>query len=138
MTNSPTVDASEQRVPGLTFNAAGALLVLRTAVGIGSWASPSLTSRVFGLGPLGKDPGAGAITRLFGVRELALAQALRHPNPDVRRAALQAGVAIDSIDAVATLIAVRKGAPRIILLTFAAGAALFAGLGVAALAQDES
>ena len=77
------------------------------------------------------------ITRLFGIRELALAQAVRHPSPEVRRAALQAGVAVDAIDIVASLVAIRRGAPKVILLTFVAGAALFVGLGAAGLAEPQ-
>jgi hypothetical protein len=115
---------------------AQALSVLRSGVGVLSWASPELTSRVFALGSLEGDQRSTVITRLFGIRELTLAQATRHPNPEIRKAALQAGVAIDSIDIVATLMAVRKGAPKAILLTFAAGAGVFVALGLAALNEE--
>lgn len=120
------------------FDAATVLSAVRSAVGVASWASPRHTWSAFGMGSYAGDARPAVVTRLFGARELALALAVRHPDPGVRRAALQAGVAIDSIDAVATLIAVRKGAPKVILLTFAAGALTFAALGVAALKQDES
>lgn len=138
MTTNPTTHASIQERSAPLFDAGRVLGLLRSAVGIGSWVSPSITARTFGLGSLGADAGVGVVTRLFGVRELALARAARHPSPDVRRTALQAGVAVDSIDIVATLIAVRKGAPKVLLLTFAVGAALFAGLGVAALAKEQA
>ncbi len=123
--------------PSRRLEAVSALAALRSAVGLGSWMCPSLTWRAFGLGSPAGDPRATVITRLFGIRELALAQAVRHPNPEVRRAALQAGVAVDAIDIVASLVAVRRGAPKVILLTFVAGAALFVGLGVAGLAEAQ-
>lgn len=137
MTASPPIQARPHWVAALPLDPAQILSAVRAAVGIGSWLSPSLTSRLFGLGSLKDDPRAAVVTRLFGVRELALALTVQHPNPDVRRTALQAGVAVDSLDVIATLIAVRRGAPKVILLTFGAGAALFAGLGVAALTGEQ-
>lgn len=114
-----------------------ALSMLRSIVGVGSWASPALSWRMFGLGPTHDDPRVAVITRLFAVRDLALGQAVRHPNPQVRRAALQVGVAVDAVDVVASLVALRKGAPKVTWLTFVGGAALFVGLGVAALADEQ-
>ncbi len=107
---------------------------LRAAVGVLSWASPTAAGHLFGLGSVGIDPRVGVVTRLFGVRELALSVAIKNPDPVVRRRALQAGVVIDSIDVVASLIALGRGAPKITLVTFTTGAALFAGLGMVALA----
>lgn len=135
MTTSFQTRETARRRGAVGIDAAAALSVLRSAVGIGSWVTPAVTSRVFGLGSLNEDPRSAVITRLFGVRELALARAGRHPSPDVRRAAQQAGVAVDAIDVIASLIALRRGAPKVILLTFAGGAALFAGLGIAALKE---
>ena len=109
--------------------------VLRIFAGAISWASPGHASKLFGVGSAPPDARTGLLSRLFGVRDLALGLAVRHPNADVRRTALQAGVAIDSADIVASLIAVRAGAPRTSLLGVAAGAALFVGLGIAGLAD---
>jgi hypothetical protein len=116
---------------------AATLSTLRLAVGVSSWLSPSLTWRAVGWGDLRGDPRAGALTRLFGVRELSLALATAHPDVERRRAALRIGVAIDSVDTVAGLISVRKGAPVASLLGVAAGAAAFAGLGAVALRTQE-
>ena len=111
--------------------------MLRSVVGVGSWASPALSWRAFGLGSIRDDPRAAVVTRLFAVRDLALGQAVRHSNPHVRRAALQVGVAVDAVDIVASLAALRKGAPKLTWMTFVGGAALFVGLGIAALADEE-
>ena len=111
--------------------------VLRALVGILSWVSPTASWKVFSVGTIGTDPGARLITRLFGVRELALGAALHSPEPAVRKAALRTGIAIDGIDIVASLIALRRGGPKWIWLTFVAGASAFIGLGVAALAEEE-
>lgn len=133
-TQVPTVDPAPATPGGVDPGVV--LAVLRSGVGVLSWASPSATSRVFGLGTVGDDPRVGSIARLFGARELTLALAVRHPHPAVRRAALQAGVVVDSVDAVASVIAIRRGSPRVTALTFTAGAILFAGLGAAALRRD--
>ena len=130
-TTDPTTPADPAATPAI--DPARVLAGLRAGVGIISWASPSLTGRVFGVGDIGDDPRAAVITRLFGIRELALAAAAQHPDPTIQRAALQAGVAIDAVDIAATLIAIRKGAPKVIALTFAADASLFVALGAAGL-----
>lgn len=130
--------AIDEPAPAERIDPAGVLSVLRSAVGVGTWISPAVSGRVFALGPIGDDPRTALIARLFGVRELVLAQAVRHPSPEVRRTALQVGVAVDAVDLVASLVALRKGASKATLLTVTAGAALFIGLGVAALAREDA
>jgi hypothetical protein len=112
--------------------------VLRALVGIVSWTSPSASWKVFGVGAIGGDSRPSLITRLFGVRELALAAGLRSPDHTVRTATLRAGLIVDGVDVVASIIALRKGAPKQIWLTFVAGAATFIGLGILALAKESS
>lgn len=133
-----TTTSGQQTVRNLLpgrLDAAGTLSVLRSFAGLVSWASPTLTWRTFGLGPIEGSASSGLVTRLFGVRDLLLALALRHPSPELRRAALQIGVAADTAHIVATLLAIRAGAPKSVLLGVSAGAAVFVGLGVAALNQ---
>ena len=108
----------------------------RIVAGVLSWASPKLSSRVFLLGRSDPDGRSGLMFRLFGVRDLALGLALQHPSADVRKFALQAGVAIDSADVLATILAVRAGAPKSSILGAAGGAALFVLLGLKALADQ--
>ena len=86
--------------------------VLRTGVGVLSWVSPAASWRTFGLGSIGADPSSGLVTRLFGSRDFALGQMVLCPDPKVRRAGLQVGVAVDAVDMVASLVALRKGAPK--------------------------
>ena len=107
----------------------------RIFAGALTWASPTLSSRVFVLGRSTPDGRAGLLARLFGVRDVALGLALQHPSADVRKVALQAGVAIDSADVLATVLAVRAGAPKSSLLGVAAGAALFVGLALGAMSD---
>jgi hypothetical protein len=118
--------------------AASALSTLRSLVGAGTWASPAASWRTFGFGST--DVGASTVLlgRLFGVRDLALGRAVRHESADVRRAALRAGVLCDSADVVATVLALRRGAPRASGVLVGGGAALFATLGVLALAAERS
>ena len=122
---------------GGASSAGAALSVLRSLVGSGTWVSPAASWRTFGLGTLGDAPGTELIGRLFGVRDLALGVAISHPLRDVRRAALRAGVLCDTVDVVATLVALRRGAPRASGALVGGGAALFAALGLLAL-RDEA
>ena len=108
----------------------------RIFAGALSWASPQLSSRVFLLGGSAPDGRASLLARLFGVRDLALGLALQHPSADVRKVALQAGVAIDSADVLATVLAVREGAPKSSLLGVAAGAAMFVALALGAMSDQ--
>ncbi len=120
----------------MDLDPAKALGVLRTGVGILSWVSPAASWRTFGLGSIGGDPSAGLVTRLFGSRDLALGQMVLCPDPKVRRVGLQAGVAVDAVDLVASLVALRKGAPKVTILTATGGAASFVALGLFALARE--
>jgi hypothetical protein len=89
------------------------------------------------VGAIGADARPPLVTRLFGVRELALAAGLRSPEPALRKAVLRTGLVVDGADIVASLIALRKGAPKWIWLTFVAGASTFIGLGIGGLAKEE-
>lgn len=78
------------------------------------------------------DANAGLVTRLFGVRDLVLGAALHHPEPAVQKAVLQAGLVCDAADVAASLIALRAGAPKTMLMGVTAGAGLFLALGAVA------
>lgn len=112
--------------------AATAMSAMRMFAGGISWAAPSLSSRLFGLGRLPDDANAGLVTRLFGVRDLVLGVALHHPEPAVQKAVLQAGLVCDAADVAASLIALRAGAPKTMLMGVTAGAGLFLALGAVA------
>ena len=75
------------------------------------------------------------VTRLFGVRELALGLGVAQPQAELRRAALLTGLVLDSLDAVSGAVGVRAGAPRSALLGVSGGALLLVGLGVLALRE---
>lgn len=79
------------------------------------------------------DHGSTAIvTRLFGVRDLALAVGVAQPDMELRRAALLAGLVLDSVDALSGAAGVRGGAPKSALLGVSAGALLLVVLGAVA------
>ena len=113
--------------------AATVMSVIRMFAGGFTWASPALSSRLFGLGPVAPGGSPGLVARLFGIRDLVLGAALHHPDSSVRKAVLQAGIVCDSADVVASVIAVRAGAPKTTLLGATAGAGLFVALGLTAL-----
>jgi len=105
-------------------------------VGTLSWAAPSLSAKVFGFDPDRTEP---IVTQLFGARECALAVATAASEGEVRRKVLALGIAIDTADAVASAIQIRRGAfsNQAKLLT-AAGAVTFALWGAAALATEDA
>ena len=114
-----------------------ALCWTRTAVGAGMWLAPGRSARLFGLGPALDQADPALVGRLFGVRDIALAQALRHPDPQLRRQALRLGVAVDTVDVVASLVAALRGGRRSGLVGVGAGALLFACTGLVALRDAE-
>ena len=110
--------------------------VARAAAGVTSWAHPRFAYRTFHVGRDAEyTAGAGTIARLFGMRDLVLAAAVQHPEPAVRRAALQAGLLVDTADVAASVLGVRRGAPTGSLVGVAAGAATFVAIGAAALSR---
>jgi hypothetical protein len=115
-----------------------ALSGLRAAVGVGAWATPNVSARLFGLDP-GNNPQASYVGRLFGARDLALAAGTLTTEGEARRRWIQLGVACDLADAAAGYIAGRTGVlpkPAAVMVT---GVALIAaGLGASALAGDGS
>ena len=105
---------------------------LRFATGVGAWLAPNKMARLLGLGPDHQRPFA---TQLFGSRELTLALAITDTtSPQLRTRALQLGLLADTLDVIAALHGIRRHtlSPRAAILT-GGGAALFGGLGLAAL-----
>ncbi|BBY26988.1 hypothetical protein GCM10023114_52580 [Mycolicibacterium sediminis] len=111
---------------------------LRFATGAAAWLAPRRTGRLMGLSTGRDQP---MTTQLFGSRELTLAVAITETtSPRLRTRALQLGLLTDVLDVMA---AVRGRRAQTLSATGAivagGGAALFAGLGVAALtARDDS
>jgi hypothetical protein len=112
------------------------LVGLRGAVGAGSWLAPRISGRLFGLDPAG-NPQAPYLGRLFGVRDVALAVGLSNSSGPERAQWLRLGIACDLADAVAGLLAGRRGElPKLATVLVTATALSAAALGAAAL-QDE-
>ncbi|OBI24179.1 hypothetical protein A5709_07120 [Mycobacterium sp. E1386] len=105
---------------------------LRFVTGVSAWLAPKKTAALIGLGADRQQP---LTTQLFGSRELTLAIAIMDTaSPRLRTRALQLGLLVDTLDVVAAVNGMRRqtlspaGA-----IACGGGAALFAGLGVAAL-----
>ncbi len=109
-----------------------AFAAMRLTVGAGTWLTPRTSARLFGL-PADSSP---VLARLFGAREVALALGALSADTRVRRAALGVGIAVDSADAVASLLDLSAGkmTPRAGVFV-GGGAAISAALGVASLRQ---
>lgn len=89
--------------------AINALSGLRLAIGVGAYAAPALTGKLFGLEPR-RNPQSPYLARLFGVRDLALAGGtLASGGGDARRTWLIAGLACDVADAGAAWLGHRAG-----------------------------
>jgi hypothetical protein len=111
----------------------GLLIGVRTAVGAGSWVAPELTGRLFGLDAVA-NPQLPYLGRLFGVRDVALGAGLALSSGQSRKLWLQLGIACDAADAVAGLLAGRKGQlSKVSTVLVTAPALLAIALGVAGL-----
>jgi hypothetical protein len=89
------------------------------------------------LGRVNDDARSAFVTRLFGSRDVALGVALQHPSPEVRRGAIRLSVAVDTVDVLSSLLALRRGAPTAAVVLGGGGAALLAALGLLALRREE-
>lgn len=108
---------------------------LRFATGVSAWLAPTKTARWMGLGSGRQQP---LTAQLFGSRELTLAAAIMDPSPQLRARALQLGLLVDGLDVLAAAGGIRRSTlstPGAVIA--GGGAALFAVLGVAALAIEE-
>lgn len=116
------------------------LVGLRVAIGAGTWAAPRLSGRLFGLDAVA-NPQLPYVGRLFGVRDVALGAGLSLSSGESRKLWLQLGLVCDAADAVAGLLAGRRGElPKVSTVLVTAPALLGIGLGIAGLqaAQDGS
>jgi hypothetical protein len=108
----------------------------RSFVGATAWLSPAFADRTYGYGLVDRQAGSFLVGRLFGARDLALGLAVQHPDPAVRRAALQTGIVVDAADAVSSAIALRRGASRVGTASVGVGALSLVALGIIALSRD--
>lgn len=110
---------------------------LRFATGAAAWLAPSAMGRRMGLSSGHDQP---FTAQLFGSRELTLALAISEPvSPQMRTFALQLGLLTDALDVIAAARGIRAGTlSRTGALVAGGGAALFAGLGVAAMNRHNS
>lgn len=114
-----------------------ALVGVRSSIGVGAWAAPRFSGRLFGLDPEA-NPQAAYLGRLFGVRDAVLAVGVATNTGRQRAQWLQLGVVCDLADAAAGVLAGRRGElPPKATAMVTATALLAAGLGVVAL-QDSS
>jgi hypothetical protein len=110
---------------------------LRAGIGAGAWLAPGLTGKLFGL-DAGANPQLPYVSRLFAVRDAALAAGLQLSSGQSRRLWLQLGVVCDVADSVAGIIAGRGGQlSKLSTALVTAPALLGVGLGIAALRQPE-
>src|SRR5690349_13987268 len=99
----------------------------RIAVGVSSIASPSFTAKLFALSP-DDNPQMGFMTRMFGVREIAIGGLTLLARGKARRTLVLAGMAVDGGDAATGFIALsRKEVP-----VMAAGGMIAVALGAVA------
>ena len=110
-----------------------AFAALRVVIGAGSFLTPRLSGRAFGLDP-DANPQLSLMARLFGVRDLALGVGVLTTEGEARRRWLQLGLVCDAADAAAGLIAGRNGEIGPFATVVLTGAAIAGvGLGVNAL-----
>jgi hypothetical protein len=106
------------------------MAAVRLAIGIGSWVAPGLTGRLFGLDPA-DNPQALYVTRLFGVRDAALAIGALTTAGEAQRRWVQLGLVSDAADVGAAVLAQRDGSvstPVALMLGGVAAAAVAGGV----------
>ncbi|HYZ82399.1 MAG TPA: hypothetical protein VE571_14075 [Solirubrobacteraceae bacterium] len=110
-----------------------ALTGIRALIGATTWLAPRLSGRLFGLDPAA-NPQLPYVARLFAIRDVALAVGLQSSDGDARRLWIQMGIASDAADAVAGVLAGRRGelSPASAVLV-TAPALVGVGLGMAVL-----
>jgi hypothetical protein len=114
-------------------SALNALVGLRMAVGVASWATPRLAGKLFGL-DAEANPQSPYLARLFGARDLALAWGALGADGNARRQWLVAGLACDAADVLAGVAGGRGGYLPKVTSVLVSGTALSAvALGTAAL-----
>jgi hypothetical protein len=120
-------------VTGMNGGITNALIGVRGAIGVGAWAAPRFSGRLFGLDPEA-NPQAAYLGRLFGVRDAVLAVGLATNSGRQRAQWLQLGVVCDLADALAGVLAGRRGElPPQATVMVTATALVAAALGIAAL-----
>jgi hypothetical protein len=120
-------------VTGMNGGITNALIGVRSAIGVGAWAAPRFSGRLFGLDPEA-NPQAAYLGRLFGVRDAVLAVGLATNSGRQRAQWLQLGVVCDLADALAGVLAGRRGElPPQATVMVTATALVAAALGIAAL-----
>jgi hypothetical protein len=116
---------------------AQALMGIRAAVGTGAWMTPRLSAKMFGLDPDG-NPQAAYLGRLFGIRDVALAIGLRSSRGEARSLWVRLGIGCDLADAVAGVLAGRRGELPPLTTALVTGTALTAAaLGVSVLRAEQ-
>jgi hypothetical protein len=109
---------------------------VRVAVGAGSWLSPRLAGRAFGMDPEG-NPQAPYLARLFGARDVALGYGVLTSSGDERRRWLMIGIACDLADAVAGAHTLRdRSLPTFSGVLVTATALAAAAIGIAAVSGE--
>jgi hypothetical protein len=109
--------------------AVDAIAISRIAVGAGTWLTPNLSGRLFGLDPEG-NPQLPYVGRLFGARDVALGAGVLRSTKKHKDAWLIAGLACDVADVAAGALAGARGQlppSAAVMVTATAGA--FAAFG---------
>jgi hypothetical protein len=113
----------------------GGLAGLRMAVGVGSWAMPRVSGKLFGL-DAAANPQSPYIARLFGARDFALAWGALASEGEAQRQWLIAGLACDVADAFAGIAGGRGGyLPKLSSVLVTGTAVAAAAMGASALRE---
>jgi hypothetical protein len=108
------------------------LPAVRIAIGVGSWAVPEMTGKLFGFRDLGNTETV-YMARLFGARDVALGVGTIMSGGRGRKLWLKLGIACDLADAAAAGLGLAEGGPKRAMIMAGATALLAVGMGVASL-----
>jgi len=104
---------------------------IRCVVGLSVLLRPQLANLSLGVDPT-TGPDGGTVTRMFGIRDAAIAAATLHPDPTVQATGLRLGLISDTADIASVLRGRRAGVSPGGAMLIAGAAAVFAFAGAAA------
>jgi hypothetical protein len=107
------------------------LPALRIAIGVGSYAFPELTGKVFGFKDTDNQETV-FMARLFGARDLVLGAGVLTSSGDARKLWWRLGILADAADAGAGVLGLKGGGPKRAMIMSTATALAAVGLGIAA------
>ena len=110
-------------------NLTKALPAVRLAIGLGAYALPELTGKIFGFDTENQE--TKYMARLFGIRDVILGAGVLASSGDARKLWWRLGIVADAGDAGAGYMGLKSGAPKRAMIMSTLTALSAVGMGIA-------